>query len=508
MLFNSAEFIFLFLPITLLVFTLAERRFGRVAALSALILASAYFYASWNPNYFIILTVSVFGNYWVGSHIQNSEHAKARKIVLVTAITANVLLLFYFKYFMFTLSVLHISAPKGSFFIHQWALPLGISFWTFQQINFLLERYNRRADSLHLLDYVSIVLFFPHLVAGPIVRAIELGPQVRAVGTRERNLAKDLTVGTVLFVIGLGKKVLLADAISAFPISLYGLPIGEIGTTAGPLVAWLGILAYMLQLYFDFSGYCDMGMGLARMFGFNFPINFNSPLKARSFVGFWRTWHITLTRFFTDTLHTPLAMALMRRWGDVESPLVQSAITIGVPVLFTFFLTGIWHGAGGQFVVFGVLNGVLMSVGVMASQAGIGIRPGWLSTALTFCLVSIVFIFFRTPDVATGMEVLRSLFLIPGARDLATFVDWITTHAIASVAFLVALPIAFVSPNLYQLLADHHAPLAFKLPKKGFLASARLPIGVPLAIGLMIVFFAALYQMLRGGAVEFLYFQF
>ena len=515
MLFNSVEFIFLFLPVCLLVFTLLEKKWGRVPALVSLIAASAYFYASWNPLYLVILAVSVFGNYAAGYLIQVIGNERLRKLVLALTIVGNLALLYYFKYFVFTLDLLHIlPMPTDNRFLHQHALPLGISFWTFQQINFLLERYNRRKDSLHLLDYVSIVMFFPHLIAGPIVRTAELGPQVRAVGSRERNVTADISVGIIIFMAGLVKKVLIADVISVFPAKLYQMPHGEVMSMAGPVFAWFSIFAYMLQLYFDFSGYCDMGMGLARMFGFTFPINFNSPLQSRSFVSFWRTWHMTLTRFFTDTLHMPVAMHLMRRYSHLKSETLKSLITIGVPVLATFFLTGIWHGAGNQFVVFGLLNGIFMATGVVLSQEKIYIRNVWAAKLLTFMLVSITFIFFRTPNLHMGIEVFSCLFHIPHLADLQKWYGFVSDNRLASFVAGGALVVALGLPNLYQVMARYHAPIGFKAQKDGQYRIGAWTIPVHLRIDgwlgaiVALTLFVALYQLLRGGAVEFLYFQF
>ena len=175
----------------------------------------------------------------------------------------------------------------------------------------------------------------------------------------------------------------------------------------------------MLQLYFDFSGYCDMGMGLARMYGFNFPINFNSPLKAKSFVEFWRTWHITLTRFFTDTLYLPLAMLLMRRFGHHYMPIFQHVMTVSVPVFVIFLLTGIWHGAGNQFIVFGILNGLFMAVGIaVPSRLGL-LLPGPIANLLTLMLVSAVFVFFRANSLPDAVAIFEHLVSIPHSGDLA-----------------------------------------------------------------------------------------
>jgi D-alanyl-lipoteichoic acid acyltransferase DltB (MBOAT superfamily) len=507
MLFNSVEFIFIFLPIALGLFIFFERRESRSVAIFVLIASSIIFYVSWNFAYIIILLSSVVGNYLVGYFIQSSPGNLSRKLILIAAISINLVLLFYFKYFVYFLSAFGVTFNGGAnSFFSQWALPLGISFWTFQQINFLLERYNRRKDGLEFLDYITVVLFFPHLIAGPIVRTAELGPQIREIGLRNRNVTEDISIGLFIFIVGLFKKVVIADAISVFPQELYQATSDGSLTHLGFVFSWFSIMVYILQLYFDFSGYCDMGMGLARMFGFVFPINFNSPLKAKSFVDFWRNWHMTLTRFFTETLHAPLAMALMRRMSACKISFINTLTVVGAPVLFTFFITGIWHGAGNQFVVFGILNGLLMAGGVIISQFKIIKTPAYISRIVTLSLVSIVFIFFRAPTLSAALDVAGQLIKFPTIEDVEIFYTIIGKNNIAFVMCFIALGIALFAPNLYELLREFHKPMGFK--SNGVVKFTIRKFNILLSSITAIVFFACIYMLQKGGAVEFIYFQF
>lgn len=503
MLFNSIQFIAVFLPISLLAFNLSERRYGRLPAIGVMIVASLIFYASWYPPYLLILLASICGNCLLGNLIERHERHFTRVLLLALAVSGNLLLLFYFKYFLYVVALIgvDIEEPESWLFSSHF-LPLGISFWTFQQINFLVERYNRRQDMPNFLNYFSIVSYFPHLIAGPIVRVSELGPQMVAIGSRDRDCWRDAAVGLSLFVFGLAKKCLIADRISVIPDAVFG---GKIELSIWS--SWLAAISYMLQLYFDFSGYCDMGMGLARMYGFNFPINFNSPLKARSFVEFWRTWHITLTRFFTDTLYLPLAMLLMRRFGHHYLPILQHLMTVSVPVFVIFLLTGIWHGAGNQFLVFGVLNGLFMAIGVSVPDRWGVVLPSWISNLLTFLLVSAVFIFFRAGNLGDAIAICRHLVWIPNSGDLNHLGAWLGNEKSAAVMIGVAVLIALYAPNLYEFFADVHQPIGFK-------PGVKIPAVVRFRPNLFwggltgLLFAWCMLELLKGQETPFLYFQF
>ena len=457
MLFNSILFISIFLPASLLVFNLMERRVGRVPALLSMCAASLVFYVNWNARYLLVLLLSIGVNFAVALVMERQADDRARRAVLVAAIGGNLSLLVYFKYWPYILGVLGVDvAGSDSWFWRVHLLPLGISFWTFQQIIFLIERYDRGSKQLGFLEYFSIVSFFPHLIAGPIVRTSELGPQVKVVGSRERDCWQDAAVGMALFTAGLCKKTLIADRLAVIPDAVFN-------STLGPSVwsAWLGATTYTLQLYFDFSGYCDMGIGLARMYGFEFPVNFASPLMSRSFVEFWRRWHITLTRFFTDTIYTPMAMGLSRRLADWDRPTLRYLVTVSIPIFITFLLTGIWHGAGNQFVVFGILNGLFMAIGVSIPRRSVRL-PDSVSTLLTFSLVSMVLVFFRAPDLHAALVVVGQMLSLPHSGELARLGRWVSGQRVAVVSLVVAWPLALRGGDLYDLMASVHRPIGVR----------------------------------------------
>ena len=504
MLFNSFEFLYLFLPLVLGVYIIFERlNFKREAIIGLLIAASVIFYASWNFSYLPLVLISVLLNYLTGQLLLSQKNRKLKLVVLYIGIILNLLLLYFYKYFPFTLHVMgfdFLRAESSNIFLASYLLPLGISFWTFQQINFIIEKYNGINYDESFFEYSAVVLFFPHLIAGPIVRISELLPQFKN-NSSKRNLANDFSVGIFIFLIGLGKKVLIADNIANLTTPYFS-SVDLIDSSKGG-VAWFMSTAFMLQLYFDFSGYCDMGMGLARLFGFNFPINFNSPLKARSFVDFWRRWHITLTRFFTDTIHTPLALSLMRSKGESKFAYFY---TVFLPVSVTFFLTGIWHGAGGQFVIFGILNGFFMALGIYMQNKKIKIKNVYLSTALTFMLVSTVFVYFKSDSIRIANHVVYHLYDLKSINFwFEPLINLVGNNFISFLAYLIGLSIAFISPNLYDLIQNIHVPLLYKpnaLEREINLDNAYV------IAGAMIIFAISVFFILTNGDAPFLYFQF
>jgi alginate O-acetyltransferase complex protein AlgI len=491
----------IFLPVSLLLFNSIERRWGHRAALVTLIAASLVFYASWNPSYLPILLLSLVSNFFAGYVIEQQIRSGVKLLVLITAISANLLILISFKYLLYFVYLANLNlGDRPLWFLTSHDLPLGISFWTFQQILFLFERYKKIQGRLSFLHYSCIVSFFPHLIAGPIVRIAELAPQVSAVGRRDRDSVKDAAVGSALFIVGLAKKSLIADSISAIPNSVFDERVG-----LSPWLCWLAAASYMLQLYFDFSGYCDMGTGLARMFGFIFPINFNSPLRARSFVEFWRAWHISLTRFFSETVYLPLALALSRRFVGRPS-IWQSLITVCVPVFITFFLTGIWHGAGNQFVMFGILNGAFMAVGLLIAERARLLVPDLIATIFTFLLVSMVFVFFRAANLSAAAAFLEQMFAVTGGHGPEPGV-WIERHFSAFLMLIPAFLIALWSPNLYEFAVDLHQPIGFKARNE---VDPRFRIALNIwwgsALGLLLS--ACIISVIVGKVIPFIYFQF
>ncbi len=347
MLFNSISFLFVFLPVAWLLFHVAERAGLPKLAIGVLIAGSFVFYAYWNLAYVFILGGSIFANYLIAAHLDALAGLRtlSRRLVLSVGIAANLGLLGWFKYSNFLVDEFNRTTGTGFELAHI-ALPIGISFFTFQQIAYLVDVYRRAGFDSSLLRYCLFVSFFPQLIAGPIVHHREMMPQFGR--GRSGRIIRDLAIGGTIFVIGLAKKVIIADSM-AVPADL--VFDGAAAGLAPTLIdAWSGALCFAFQIYFDFSGYCDMAVGLARLFGIRLPMNFASPYKATSIIDFWRRWHITLSRFLRDYLYVPLG-------GNRSGPARRY-----VNVFITMVLGGIWHGAGWPFAIWGVLHGILIVI--------------------------------------------------------------------------------------------------------------------------------------------------
>ena len=397
MLFNSYEFIFLFLPLTLIgFFILSKYRLTGIAT-AWLAIASLVFYGYWNPPYLILLLISIAWNYLMGSSISRSQPGSIRaKILLWVGISFNLILIVYYKYAGFFIGSVN-QVIQTHLPVSEIILPLAISFYTFTQIAYLVDAYrgetkNARYD---FLTYSLFVSFFPQLIAGPILRHDELIPQLR----RGRFFildARNIARGLLLFSLGLCKKVLIADNLSPW--------VGPIFANAADvsfIEAWVGALSYTFQLYFDFSGYSDMAIGLGWLFNIKLPINFNSPYKATSMIDFWRRWHITLSNFLRDYLYIPLGGSRKgetRRYRNL---------------LITMLLGGLWHGAGWTFVVWGGLHGVYLSINHWWRKLGISL-PKFLAWLITFVAVVFSWVLFRAPTFSDAIHLLQAMLGMKG----------------------------------------------------------------------------------------------
>ena len=356
MLFNSVVYITIFQPIVIGGFYLLQKFRNPVWAKVFLFGMSLLFYGYYNASYVGILIASLLLNYGCSALLEKTDAAKTRGLVSCLGILGNLGILFYFKYFNFFIDNCnfllhtHISVEKI-------ALPLGISFFTFQQISYIVERYRKNAACRSFLDYACFITFFPQLIAGPIVMYDEWLPQLD--NWRERNkTADDFYRGAALFILGLAKKVLLADCLAV----LVNQEFKSISYLDMP-TAWITILFYMLELYFDFSGYCDMARGIGKMMGFTLPVNFRSPLTALSVRDFWRRWHITLSRFLTQYIYIPL--------GGNRRGLIRQCFNIFI----VFLASGFWHGANWTFVVWGLLHGSAMIAETLFARMKTPVKP-------------------------------------------------------------------------------------------------------------------------------------
>ncbi|HEY2008384.1 MAG TPA: MBOAT family protein [Rhizomicrobium sp.] len=440
MLFNSFIFIFAFLPATLLGYFVAGA-YRREWAAVWLVAASLAFYAWWDPRYLPLLLVSAVTNFLFGRAL--STRAGSRVLIFM-GISFNLLLLAYFKYSNFI--VANVQALSGfRLEMHQVILPLGISFFTFTQIAFLLDVFRGEVREAKPIHYLLFVTYFPHLIAGPILHHKEMMPQFSHPRTYQFDPEKLLT-GCAIFVIGLFKKAVLADGVA--PYANTAFKAAEDGAQFLMPDAWSAALAYTFQLYFDFSGYCDMAIGASLMFGIALPLNFNSPYKSRSIVEFWRRWHMTLSRFLRDYLYIPLGGS---RKGGVRRY---------VNLFITMLLGGLWHGAGWTFVIWGALHGAYLCINhafdIARAKTRIAIPEHILSVAgwaLTFCAVVVGWVIFRAGSVSAALNVLAGMadLTLSGPvfhpRPEARFQAWIWCVALLGVTLL--------APNTQEFMRDY-----------------------------------------------------
>jgi len=391
MLFNSYIFLFCFLPIVVLGIAVIQRnQYPSPYVLVWLLVVSLVFYTYWRPLYLLLLLSSIGINYLLG--LQLSRYPK--RSTLWVALTFNLGLLAYFKYDLFFLSWFGVQTETPS------VLPLAISFFTFQQISFLVDTYKGETDEPSLIRYGLFVSFFPQLIAGPIVRHKEIKHQLSSIAFDRENI----TFGSVTFIIGLGKKLLIADQLAPLTNHFFFL-----SSPHDFLSAWLAALCFGFEIYFDFSAYTDMAIGVARIFGIKFPENFNSPYQSTSIIEFWRRWHITLSFFLRDYLYIPL--------GGNRKGTPRKMFNL----LATMILGGLWHGANWTFVIWGMLHGIFLIInhGWRYIQKIMPIRVPQqisfsLSWALTFTSSISAFVIFKADSIQTALNIWKGMFFMNG----------------------------------------------------------------------------------------------
>lgn len=379
MLFNSYIFIFLFFPLVLAGYYALNYAKMYRAALVYLIGMSMWFYGYNNIYYLAILIVSILINYGLSSLMSRLTDAYKRKFCLCIGMLFNIGILFYFKYFNFFIGNINV-AFKSNLPLLKLTLPLGISFYTFQQLSYVIDSYRRECENYTFWEYAVYVSFFPQLIAGPIVYHSELIPQLRDLKNRRLNYV-NLSKGIYAFALGLSKKVLIADTFSQI-VNIGYDNISNLNATSVLLV----MVCYSLQIYFDFSGYCDMAYGMGYMLGVKLPVNFNSPYKAKSISDFWDRWHMTLTRFFTKYIYIPLGG---NRKGKVRTY---------INVMIVFLVSGLWHGANWTFILWGALHGIASVLERMLHVDNWKI-PKLIKLCVTFILVTFAWSLFRAESI-------------------------------------------------------------------------------------------------------------
>jgi D-alanyl-lipoteichoic acid acyltransferase DltB (MBOAT superfamily) len=528
MLFNSYEFIFLFLPITLAGFFWIGR-LGHEAAIGWLVLASLFFYGWWNPVYVWLIVASMLFNYGIGlrlGHDFTRGRRRSARFWLSLGIAANLALLGWYKYANFAVDTVNHLAGTD-LYLHAIILPLAISFFTFQQVAYLVDAYQGITRDYRFTHYLLFVTFFPQLIAGPIVHHGEMLPQFMS-RTTLRPRHQDIAVGCTIFAIGLFKKAVLADGIAPYASPVFDAAAR--GETLTLFQAWGGALAYTLQLYFDFSGYSDMAIGAARLFGIRLPLNFHSPYKATSIVEFWRRWHMTLSRFLRDYLYIPLG-------GNRGGPVARYR-----NLIVTMLLGGLWHGAGWTFVLWGALHGLYLAINHAWDRLASWLWPHGLlpeplartlAWALTFVAVIIGWVFFRATDLDAAINLLKGMaglngVALPNAIAARLGGLWTMLSQWGVESYLgggdvfvktwlwigAVLPLALLAPNTQQIMARANPVLTPYLSRAGQEIRFLPPLGErtgwrpsrgwAVAAGVT----AALGVLALTRVSEFLYFQF
>jgi D-alanyl-lipoteichoic acid acyltransferase DltB (MBOAT superfamily) len=518
-LFNSSIFLFGFLPIALAGFYGLGRWANARWAIAWLTIASLFFYAWWDVRNLPLLLVSIGGNF----AIHRLMARRRSKALLAGGIALNLAALGYYKYSGFLAATIENALSLGLPIPHI-VLPLAISFFTFQQIAYLCDSYDGLVQESNLVDYMAFITFFPHLIAGPITHHKEIIPQFARPGIARPD-SQMIAVGATMFLIGLFKKVMIADTIAG-----YANPVFDAAARGESLTlfeAWGGALAYTLQIYFDFSGYSDMAIGVGLMFGVRLPFNFDSPLKATNIVDYWARWHMTLTRFVTAYIYSPITVRLTRRRLAAGKPLPRRGrmslgtflVVVAWPTVLAFLIIGAWHGAGWQFVVFGVLHGVYLTIN--HGWRALRKTRGWNwnddasaialpSMLLTLACVVIGLVFFRSPDLETALGLVEAMF---GGTSHSLQSSQLLSHRQVQLT-MVLLAIVWLLPNSQEWLRRLPTGLG-ELRAPGLLerrAASWLQIGwrpsTAFALIVGVLGFLAIAKAISAAPPEFIYFNF
>lgn len=462
MLFNSYIFIFAFLPTVFVGYFYLNSKRLIVAAKSWLFMSSLFFYSWWSTDYLFLLISSILVNYSISYYLANTNKNKpTKKTLLIIGLAFNIGLLSYYKYMDFFINNINVIFKFNIDLLHL-MLPLAISFFTIQQIAFLVDSYEGLTKEKKLLDYALFVAFFPQLIAGPIVHHKEMMPQFKNLKNKIINF-NNISLGIFIFSIGLFKKVVLADT-----FSIYANQGFDSYLHLTTIEAWQTSLSYTFQLYFDFSGYADMAIGIGLLFNILLPINFNSPYKATSIIDFWQKWHMTLTRFITTYIYTPILKSFEK-------------ITFSKAMFATFtamFIAGIWHGAGWTYVAYGAVHGLALVVNHYWRKTKIKLNK-YISWLILFNFINISFVIFRAPNIPTAISIITDMYTI---SNIGTF-----NNLYAYLLIILGFIITFGLRNSVSYIKN------FALSYKNLLAS-------------VILLFISIIFLSRP--TEFIYFQF
>ena len=511
MLFNSYTFIFMFLPVTVFLFHAVRQRGYTRGAFFILVLASLIFYGWWSPRYLLLLSALILINFGIAKGALASRNRGEEEIckrLCVLGIVVNLAALGYYKYANFFID--NINYFFGlDLYVKSIVLPIGISFFTFQKIAFLADIHENKIKNFNLLDFALFVTFFPQLIAGPIVHHSEIMPQF---GYFKKISFKTVKVGMAIFIIGLAKKVILADTAAKFVSPVFNSAAG--GMHLDFFAAWSAALAYTVQIYFDFSAYSDMAIGISQLFGIDLPINFDSPYKSKSIIEFWRRWHMTLSRFLRDYLYIPM--------GGNKRGKVRRYVNL----LLTMLLGGIWHGAGWTYLLWGALHGMYLAIN--HGWCALGEKKSFnkkelkfssvMGRTLTFLAVVVGWVFFRSSNVGTAFVILKGMIGFYGIAKPASLSGWSVNIPLSSspvdsglglLTAIAMLTIAWFAPNTQQLTS-------YRGPENTYPALQQRPVSAPQVLAWRpstewAVYLGCLFAfclMLFSQVSEFIYFQF
>lgn len=528
MLFNSYLFIFMFLPIVLAGFIFLRDK-TPVWPVSWIVMASLFYYGWWKPAFLLLLLGSIVINLIFGKALLNKRFSPGiLRLILILGITFNLSVLGYFKYAGFLITnfnqLFGAGLPSPTIL-----LPIGISFITFQKIAFLVDAYRGNVRNFTILNYIFFVTFFPQLIAGPIVHHADIMPQLT--DAHKRDFKADFSIGMSIFIIGLFKKVVVADTLAVYADAGYGMI--HAGQPLDAASAWMTVISYALQLYYDFSGYSDMAIGFGRMFGIVLPLNFYSPYKANSIIEFWRRWHITLSRFLRDYLYFPLG-------GNRQGP-VRRYLNLGI----VMFLGGLWHGANWTFAIWGSIHGFLLMLNHAWRKLPfthhrlyqtLPVRV--IGITLTFLLVTLAWVPFRAETIGDARNMLGFLFPTTGGpmgfesllnfwhtqiihlRTDVTFMDWFKPREMwpkslspdylstmtkpAGIILLLSIAAIFILPNTSQLFGEFKPALG----REAHTTSRGIIQRLDGKIAFLLAFLFVLSVLRLAHISPFLYFQF
>jgi len=490
--FSSYVFLFLFLPVFLILFFLTRKEARNLI----LLLASLIFYAWGEGDYVLVLLISIVANQIFGSLVDKTKGGALKKTLFIAAVVFNLGLLVVFKYATFILQNLGLSGPAKA--IHS---PLGISFFTFQALSYLIDIYRKTVvNDRHPFRFALYMAFFPKLATGPILPYHDFSKQISSPEARK----SDLSPGIQRVIIGLGKKILIADGVAKTANQIFALPV-EHQTAA---LAWLGIICYSLQIYFDFSGYSDMAIGLGRICGFRLPENFNYPYFSKSVKEFWTRWHISLAQWLRDYLFLPIAYSMLRRIKRDRLLGIQAEDwSYYTAAFFTFLICGIWHGANWTFVIWGLFFGALLIIEHAGLKKLMKRRAPFIRLFYTQLMVIIAWVFFRSESPAYALSYLRAMFGFGGGNGGLFYP---ALYLNAELLFFMIIGIAFsfpIIPSMKKRLEKRIEQLQNKGKK---LESLIMDFGTTVLCNLYLiaVLLISIVYMIAGTYNPFIYFKF